>query len=87
LYILTFIFWITNGRQNVLDRTVAGIPWADCALNFFTNAVFVRYGCSQMRECCRMSPVFLLWFCTASLPRDINMYLAFSASLLYHCPC
>lgn len=87
LYILTFIFWITNGRQNVLDRTVSGIPWVDCALNFFMNAVFISYGCSQIREYCRLSAVFVLWFCTASWTRDINMYLVFSASLLDHCPC
>jgi hypothetical protein len=87
LCILTFIFWVGNGRQEDLDRKITGISWVDSALYFFMNEVLICYGCPQTRECCHFLPVFSLWFCTASWPRDINMYSISSASLLDHCPC
>ena len=41
LCILSFIFWIANGKTEFLDWMVAGIPWVRFALNFFTNAVLI----------------------------------------------
>jgi hypothetical protein len=42
-YILTFIFFgKQTGRQNILHRMIASIPWLQSAINFFLNRIFIH---------------------------------------------
>jgi len=41
--------WLT-GRNTILQRMTACIPWLQSALNFFLNRILVREVCSQITE-------------------------------------
>lgn len=88
LYVLTFMLSTTNSRQNVLDPNGIShsLSWL-CSkfLNersFYSLRLFPNKWMLPLVTC-----IFFFWFCTASWPRNINMYLIFSASLLDRSPC
>jgi hypothetical protein len=41
---------VKSGRQKILHRTIASIPWLQSALNFFLNRIFICKRCSPKCE-------------------------------------
>ena len=39
IYVNRYIFWYQEGRQKILHRMIASIPWLLSALNFFLNRI------------------------------------------------
>ena len=67
------------------DGMVAGIPRFDCAEKSLNECSFDLL--RLFPKCYSLLPIFKLWVCSAPWPRDVNMYLVFSVSLVDYCSC
>jgi hypothetical protein len=50
VYFNFYNFSYQSGRQNILHRMTARIPWVQSVLNFFMSAILICYGRSQTFE-------------------------------------